>query len=127
MEKGEGIEIAKLYKVQAYPTLVFVDGNGQMVHKALGSREKEEFIELGKIAINPEKNLNGLGLKFKSQPSNFENAYAYIKELKEVWIYGGGGFAGELESFLQKRGIKVVGRVTRENFQSTETTGGHEL
>ena len=84
MEKGEGIEIAKLYKVQAYPTLLFVDGNGQMVHKALGSREKDEFIELGKIAINPEKNLNGLGLKFKSQPGNFENAYAYIKELKEV-------------------------------------------
>lgn len=50
-----------------------------------------------------------------------------IKELKEVWIYGGGDFAGELERFLQNRGVKVVGRVTRENFQSTETTGGHEL
>jgi FkbM family methyltransferase len=50
-----------------------------------------------------------------------------IKELKEVWIYGGGGFAGELKSFLKKCGVKVVGRITRENFQTSETIGSHEL
>ena len=28
MEKGEGLEIAKLYEVKCYPNLLFIDGNG---------------------------------------------------------------------------------------------------
>ena len=50
-----------------------------------------------------------------------------IQRLKKVWIYGGGSFASELEDFLQNYGIKVIGRITRENFRSFNETGGHEL
>lgn len=55
MEKGEGIEIAKEYKVLCYPNLVYVDGDGKLVHRAAGSMEAAAFIELGKTAYTPEK------------------------------------------------------------------------
>lgn len=37
MEKGEGLEIAKTYSVQAYPTYLYVDGDGNLVHRVVGS------------------------------------------------------------------------------------------
>lgn len=51
MEKGEGRQLAQTYQVRAYPTLLFVDGEGKVVHKALGARQVADFIELGKAAL----------------------------------------------------------------------------
>ncbi|MCS3870718.1 thiol:disulfide interchange protein [Chryseobacterium ginsenosidimutans] len=33
MEKGEGVDLAKKYNVKAFPTYLFVDGNGEVVHR----------------------------------------------------------------------------------------------
>ncbi|MEL7341545.1 MAG: thioredoxin family protein, partial [Bacteroidota bacterium] len=36
MEKGEGLTFASRYQVNAYPTLLFLNHKGEIVHKALG-------------------------------------------------------------------------------------------
>jgi thioredoxin 1 len=47
MEKNsDGPEIARLYKVSAYPTLIFVDGSGRAVKKAIGYKSAEELIAI---------------------------------------------------------------------------------
>ena len=33
MEKGEGIQLAREYGVRAYPTLLFIDGDGKLADK----------------------------------------------------------------------------------------------
>ena len=40
MEKDAGIGIAKKYHVRAYPTLLFLDANGEVVHKHLGAGDQ---------------------------------------------------------------------------------------
>ncbi len=35
-EKGEGIDVAKKYAVNAYPTSLYVSGNGDLIHRAIG-------------------------------------------------------------------------------------------
>ena len=55
MEAGEGIELAERYNVTSYPTLFFINGDGKLVHKSVGPLETEDFIALGKNAVNPEK------------------------------------------------------------------------
>ncbi len=60
MEKGEGLEFAEKYDVQAYPTLLFLDKDGQVVHIGLGSRPPKEFIQLGQIALDPERRVGEL-------------------------------------------------------------------
>lgn len=48
MEKGEGPELARKYQVTAYPTLLFVDSKGKVVHRALGFHQPKEFMGLVK-------------------------------------------------------------------------------
>ncbi len=84
MEKGEGVELAKLHDVTAYPTLLFLNAEGAVVHRSVGARDGKELIELGKIALDPENNLAGLAKKFNENPSTFSVAYAYLAALKDA-------------------------------------------
>ena len=81
MEKGEGIEFAKKYNVRAYPTLLFINGDGELVHIGIGARDAVGFIELGTSALNPEENLKGLGIRYNVGERNSEFLGIYLKLL----------------------------------------------
>lgn len=51
MEKEENAEFAGKYPVGSFPTLLFIDENGKVVHKDIGAREVEGLIELGRKAL----------------------------------------------------------------------------
>ena len=55
MEEGEGLTLSEQYNLTAYPTLFFVNGDGELVHKYVGALDVEDFISLGKDAVNPDK------------------------------------------------------------------------
>ncbi len=57
MEKGEGIEIAKEYNVKAFPTYLFLNSNGELVHRAIGFMQAEKFIKLAETAMDSKSNL----------------------------------------------------------------------
>ena len=51
MEKGEGPSLAQRFKVTAYPTLLFIDGDGEVFHKILGAKQPGEFLSIGKKVV----------------------------------------------------------------------------
>lgn len=79
MEKGEGIELAKQYEVRCYPNLLFIDGNGNLVHRVAGALNVPSFMALAEDALNPEKS-------FASYIRNYENNKSDSKYLRE-YIY----------------------------------------
>jgi len=64
MERGEGIKVGSTYGVAAYPTLLFINGDGELVHKGLGYHEKSEFLGLGEAASDPSSQLVSLENKY---------------------------------------------------------------
>ena len=47
MEKDEGLEFAKTQSVRYYPTLLFMNKNGEVVHKKVGTMIKPiEYVDL---------------------------------------------------------------------------------
>jgi thiol-disulfide isomerase/thioredoxin len=66
MEKGEGINLRRRYGVNTYPTLLFIDGRGEVVHRLCGSKDKEKFLEEAKISLDNNKNLKSFVSKFDS-------------------------------------------------------------
>lgn len=67
MEKGEGVDIANRYGVRAYPTLLYIDGSGEMLHRTCGSVPAQEFIQNGKNALDPNTQLSAFRKKFSSE------------------------------------------------------------
>ena len=49
-EEGEGIILAEKYRLQAYPTLLFIDGDGNVKKAAVGYYNPNELLSLGKAA-----------------------------------------------------------------------------
>ncbi len=81
MEKGEGIELAKEFKIRAYPTLLFVNANRELVMKQIGApRDPEPYINLGENAKSEDYNLIALS---KNVDDNLSDA-SYMAKYFEV-------------------------------------------
>ena len=65
MEKGEGIELAKKFNVKVYPTYLFIDGDGELVHRTIGYVEEKDFLQFAKDAENPNRRLGALKKQFE--------------------------------------------------------------
>jgi thioredoxin-related protein len=52
MEKGDGIAVAELYQVNAYPTLIIADADGNIVTYTKGYINAEKLIEFGKFGLS---------------------------------------------------------------------------
>ena len=52
MEEGEGPDIAMKYGVDAYPTFLFVNYQGDVKHRELGFLDATRFLEVGKTALS---------------------------------------------------------------------------
>src|SRR5665647_900631 len=65
MEKGEGLKIRAKYAVKAYPSLLFLNAKGEMVHVGIGAMDANVFIELGKTALDDTRNLLSVSKKMK--------------------------------------------------------------
>lgn len=53
-EKGEGIQIAKSFGVKAYPTYLFVNGDGELVYRVTGYNEPQLFLQQAVIALKEQ-------------------------------------------------------------------------
>lgn len=66
MEKGEGPELAKRYSVRVFPTYLFLNGKGEVVHKATSRMEVAEFIEEAERALDPKRNFAAVEKEFNN-------------------------------------------------------------
>lgn len=92
MEKGEGIDLAKKYNVKAFPTYLFINGDGEEVHRTLGYVEEKDFIQFAMDAGDPNKRLTSLKKKFE----NGEKDPEFLKNLAGLTIYNDADFAGKV-------------------------------
>jgi thiol-disulfide isomerase/thioredoxin len=84
MEKGEGPDFAKKYMVNAYPTFIFFDANGNPMHRTLGSTPAQSFLQWAEASIDTTKALYPLQTKYNSGSRNPELLYYYALNLSEI-------------------------------------------
>ncbi|MEO1262178.1 MAG: thioredoxin family protein [Bacteroidota bacterium] len=66
MEKGEGPRLARSFGVMAYPTLLFVNSRGDVVHRSVGYHTTDLLLELGEAALDPNKNMGSIAMKYEA-------------------------------------------------------------
>ncbi|MEH0157699.1 thioredoxin domain-containing protein [Limibacter armeniacum] len=82
----EGKAAAKKYDVYSYPTLLFVDGDGKAVYKDTGSMGVDDFIALGKKAVesvNSEYSLEKLQALYPEKQNDERFLKVYFKKMIE--------------------------------------------
>ena len=66
MEKGEGIGLSSDFGIMAYPTLLFINGSGEVVHQAVGYHTTDMLIELGEAALDPNRNIGSITGRYET-------------------------------------------------------------
>lgn len=81
-EKGEGMAFAQSYDVRYYPTLLFINYDKELAHKAVGGMNANEFIQLGKAANSSATQMRVLQKKYADGNLKPEK----IKELANIYL-----------------------------------------
>ncbi|MCW3805175.1 thioredoxin family protein [Plebeiibacterium marinum] len=79
MESTEGANIMEKYKIQAFPTLLFLDSDGEIIHAQLGAGDANSVIELGKTALDDSKNFRYFKTKLDQGDRTAEVITQYLQ------------------------------------------------
>ncbi len=97
MEEGEGIGLAEKYQIIAYPTFLFLNYDGTVVHRSAGYKDVVRLFELGREALDEENNLKSLEKKYEDGEQSPEFLYKFLQTSYEA---GDGNHLKILESYL---------------------------
>jgi thiol-disulfide isomerase/thioredoxin len=86
MKKGEGPEIGKRFEIQCYPTYIFIDGNGKLLHRKSSSCGVQEFVEIGQDALIPEKRFSFFKEKYDAGSISRQELVSYMKLRKASYL-----------------------------------------
>lgn len=81
MEKGEGKDLAKKFSVTSFPTYLWVNSDGELIHTSVGYYEADDFLKIGKDANDPSKQVVFLKKKIDAgnkDPEILKNYYMAI-------------------------------------------------
>ena len=87
MEKGEGIEFAKQFEVNAFPTLLYFDSEGRLAFKAIGAKDETALLSQAKLALNPEYQLATYKKEYEEGGKTISDLTRYVNKLREGGTY----------------------------------------
>jgi len=84
MERPEGKKFQRKYPVSAYPTLYYIDGNGETIFHTKGGRNAEQFIDLGRTVLGKTDKSPEFAEKYEAGDRDPELVFNYIKALNKA-------------------------------------------
>lgn len=84
MEKGDGLTFGQKYPVRAYPTLFYIDHTGEIIMQVTGAQGTEQFIELGKKALNKIDRSVSYAAEYDKGSRDPKLMYNYVKALNKA-------------------------------------------
>lgn len=87
MEKGVGVDFAKTYAVKVYPTLLFINAEGKLLHKSVGAMGKTaSYIDLGLTALNPITRMEAMQKAWNNGERSHEFTVSYLAFLSDNYM-----------------------------------------
>lgn len=83
MENGD-MDFRRKYPVSAYPTLMFIDYTGEMVHQVKGAMDVNGFLKLGETALSKIDRSQTFEVVYQEGERTPELVYDYVKALNQA-------------------------------------------
>ena len=83
MEHGD-MEFRRKYPVSAYPTMYYIDYDGEVVHKIASAMDVDAFIKLGETALSKIDRSKNFEVAYEEGDRDPELVYDYVKALNKV-------------------------------------------
>ncbi len=84
MEKGEGVQLKDKFKVASFPTYLFLNESGDIVHRTASRMEASEFLQQGEIANSPALSYSALKKKYDEGDRSNSLLFRYTIVLQKV-------------------------------------------
>ena len=84
MEKGEGPTLRSKYGVTAYPTLLFMTPEGDVLHKAIGYQNADNLLKHGNMALRKTNQAGEFTKRYEAGEREPEFILEYIQELNKA-------------------------------------------
>lgn len=83
-EVGEGISIAKKYRIASFPTYLFLDADGELVYRTQSRMEAEAFMTEGRQALNKDFHIPTVVARFAAGERDPQFLLRYITIMSNV-------------------------------------------
>ncbi|HYG49491.1 MAG TPA: thioredoxin family protein [Flavobacteriales bacterium] len=126
MEKGDGAAIGKAYSVMSYPTYLFLDSTGKILHRFVGLQRPKEFLANAQKALDPESCFGALKKKYKEGNRDYQFIQRYMIAARQAgepdtWdIYYWYIATLPKDKFVSKENFEII-----EKFVYDEKTPGY--
>lgn len=84
METADGRSFGSKYPVSAYPTLIFLNGDGEIIKKITGGKKADDLIALGQLAIKSYDKSGDYAVKYEEGDRSYDLMLNYVTELNKV-------------------------------------------
>jgi thiol-disulfide isomerase/thioredoxin len=84
MEEGMGLSFGRDYPVSAYPTLFFMDEDGEVLKKQVGAMQAKELIQLAQMIVRNFDRSGDYALLYEEGNRDYDLVLNYIKSLNRA-------------------------------------------
>jgi thioredoxin-related protein len=123
-EKGEGVDFAKKYKIQGFPSILFLDGDGNEVDRVYGYVPAKDFMEMMQDYNKGINTFAYLKTEVEKNPSNID---ATLKLADKYSMYSESDKAKELlNKIVEMDGSNAGGKTDDAKFRLISFTEKEE-
>lgn len=116
MEKGEGIGLSSEFGIQAYPTLLFINAAGDVVHRAVGYHTTDLLIGLADAANDPNRNIGSISARYDAgdrSPELLQNlAVARYDAMDGTYVKIAEEYLGTQKDWSTEENLSFIFRMT---------------
>lgn len=84
MEKGEGPDLHKRFTVRAYPTFLFIDGDGNEVNRIVGGSDADKFLKTVQDGVGA-KSMKTMTARYEAGERSMEFLIDYLDVLEKAY------------------------------------------
>ena len=75
----------KIIRAKSFPVLLFMNSQGEMLHRVTGKKDAQDFLQIGSEALDSTKQLRTFVYKYRDGKLSPQQTYDYFKRVYRDW------------------------------------------